>query len=75
MILHHITLLLNYHSEKPNDPDYEGPEEFQLQELPTEPVYEEPTALFQLQKNVAYEIPPSRIETTQNEAYGTISNS
>ena len=61
-------------SETITDPVYEKHEEFKLQEALTEPAYEEPTALCKLQKNIAYEIPPSRIKTAENEAYGFISN-
>lgn len=53
---------VNYHTEK-------------LQEKrSTEPVYEEPTTMCKLQKNIAYEVPPPRIRTAENEAYGAFSN-
>ena len=64
----------NYHLEKSADPVYEEPEEFKLQEIPTEPAYEEPAALCKLQSNIAYQVPPSRIKIIQNEAYSAISN-
>lgn len=48
------------------------PAEFNLQEEPTEPVYEEPATPFKLQENIAYKIPPYQIKTAKNEAYGTI---
>lgn len=41
---------------------------------PTEPAYEEPEAFLKLQENVAYEIPPSKMKTAVNEAYGAISS-
>ena len=58
-------------SDKPGEPKYEEPE---LQEIPTESPYEEPATLCKLQQNIAYEIPPSRIKTNNNEAYGATSN-
>ena len=53
---------------------YEEADEIKVQEVLTEPVYEEPAALCKLQKNIAYEIQPSRLETAENEAYGAVSN-
>ena len=61
-------------SETITDPIDEKHEKFKLQEACTELVYEEPAALCKIQKNIAYEIPPSRIKTAGNEAYGSISN-
>ena len=62
---------LNYpdRKEKPTDPVYEEPDELKLHEVP---MHGDPTALCKLQKNIAYEIPPPRIKTAKNEAYGTI---
>ena len=60
---------LNYpeRKENPTDPVYEQPDELKLQEVDGDPA-----ALCKLQKNIAYEIPPPRIKTAKNEAYGTI---
>ena len=63
-----------YHTDKSTNSEHEEPEEFKLQEVLTEPVYEEPAPLCKLQKNIAYEIPPSGIKTAKNEAYGSTSN-
>ena len=56
-----------------DNPEYQEPEAFQLQQVPTDSA-NEPTALCQLQNNIAYEIPTSKIKTAENEAYGAISN-
>lgn len=74
-----IVIVFSHHPEKPtiSDPTYDQPEAFKLQEVrmvPTEPEYEEPTALCKLQENIAYKIPPSWIKTAENEAYGTVSS-
>ena len=62
-------LSLNYHTEKSI---YEKPEMLQ-EKRSTEPVYEEPTTMCKLQTNIAYEVPPPRIKTAENEAYGAFS--
>lgn len=83
-----IVIVFSHHPEKPtiSDPTYDQPEAFKLQEVRmvptepeyeepnTEPAYEEPTALCKLQENIAYKIPPIRIKTAENEAYGAITN-
>ena len=53
---------------------YNEPEEFKLQDVPTDPEYEEPVVPCKMQKNIAYEIPPSRIKAVHNEAYRAISD-
>lgn len=62
-------LVFVIHSAKSTN---KGPAEFNLQEEPMEPVYEEPATPFKLQENIAYKIPPYQIKVAENEAYGAI---